>query len=69
MTLDQIADCTTSCTILNALHACRDGHPLNNSYAWRNAYALIAARPSYEFTGEMVVWLATKADAEEEAGR
>ena len=29
---------------LNALHACRSGHPLNNPHQWRNAAFTLAGR-------------------------
>jgi hypothetical protein len=40
--LDRLCQRTTNPTVLNALHACRDGHPLgrNNDGKWRNAYGL-----------------------------
>jgi hypothetical protein len=61
MTLDQICNMTKSPTMLNALHACRPGHPLNNKFQWRDAWALAAQRPAYELDCAVTAWLAKQA--------
>lgn len=47
MTIDQICQQTTNPSLLNALHACRDGHPLNKitPAPFFNAYMLAAQQP------------------------
>lgn len=60
MTIDQICQMTTNPELLNALHACRPGHPLKNAYSWYNAYFLAAQRPSYEINSAAVNWLKAK---------
>lgn len=42
--IDRICKSTTRPDTLNALHACRPGHPWNkdNLYCWRNASSLVA---------------------------
>ncbi len=62
--LDRICSQITEADTLNALHACRPGHPLNNKFQWRNAYALICQRPSYEVDGDVVAWLEKQAQKE-----
>lgn len=64
MNIDKICQMTTSSEILNALHACRDKHPLNNPMAWRNAYCLAAQQKSYIISSEAVEWLYQAAERE-----
>ena len=64
MTIDQICRMTNKPEVLNALHACRPGHPLNNSNQWRNAHFLAAHQPSYVIPDDAVAWLAERATAE-----
>lgn len=47
---------------LNALHACRPNHPNNNSWQWRNAYAL--ACQDFGITLEAIAWLRCQAEQE-----
>jgi hypothetical protein len=66
-TLDRICSQTTNPETLNALHACRPGHPLNNPFQWRNAYALATQRQGYfEIERAAVEWLAEQANKEED---
>ena len=69
MTLAEICSGTTNPEMLNALHACRPAHPLNNKFQWRNAWALACQRPSYEISNAMTGWLAEHAEKEAEANR
>ena len=62
--LDRICSQTTNPQMLNALHACRPNHPLNNKFQWRNAHALAAQRPSYEISCADTDWLAKEAAKE-----
>jgi hypothetical protein len=41
--IDRICECIGKSNTLNALHACRDGHPWNknNNWCWRNAFWLV----------------------------
>jgi hypothetical protein len=59
MTIDEACQMTTDPTLLNALHACRVGHPWNvpGVNHWRRAYFLAAQRPSYETTYLVTDWL------------
>jgi len=38
--LDRLCQMTRNPSVLNSLHACREGHPLgrDNPWKWRNAY-------------------------------
>lgn len=56
----------TRAEVLNALHACRTDHPLgkNNSYKWRNAYALAAQCSSFEVKAQDLDWLREHAQSE-----
>lgn len=60
--LDALCACTSKPTVLNALHACRDGHPLGrgNAYKWRNAWSLVASQ-TVDFLGVNTDWLHDKA--------
>lgn len=62
MTLDQICQMTTSPDLLNALHACRENHPLNGPYQWRNAYSLAAHHK--DMTLSAIHWLKVRANQE-----
>lgn len=59
MTLNQICRMTTKPDMLNALHACRKGHPLNATAVapWFNAYALACQQASWIFDGATCDWL------------
>lgn len=61
MDIDQICQMTTNPELLNALHACRPNHPLQNAHSWWKAYALASQRPSYEIPMSAVNWLKEKA--------
>jgi hypothetical protein len=63
MTIDEICEMTTNAEVLNALHACREGHPNNSKTQWRNAFYLVAGRR--EFTTRAIWWLRDKAQEEE----
>jgi hypothetical protein len=39
--LDDLCARTHSPSVLNALHACRSGHPLNSETQWRDAYVRV----------------------------
>ena len=43
--INRLAVHAKTATILNALHACRSGHPLTNSFQWRDAWFLVAQNP------------------------
>jgi hypothetical protein len=64
-TLDRICSLTNNPQMLNALHACRPNHPLNNRYQWRDAWFLACQRPSYEISNDATGWLAKQAAKEE----
>lgn len=62
MTIDQITAQTTKPEVLNALHACRPGHPLNNKFQWRNAYTLAAQNGGYfGIHSDAIEWLKEQA--------
>ena len=65
--LDDLCQKTTNPTVLNALHACRDGHPLgkNNPYKWGNAFFLCSG--CKDFVGVSLVWLQDMSFSEERA--
>lgn len=67
--IDQICEMTTSAELLNALHACRPGHPWNVSGVnhFRNAWFMAAQRPSYEISSAATDWLKRQADAWDKA--
>lgn len=58
-TLDRICELTSKPEILNALHACRDGHPWNATAErpWHNAALLAQQQPSYVIPCAAVNWL------------
>ena len=62
MTLNEICQMTENPELLNALHACREGHPMNGAFQWRNAHSL--AIQSRDTTLSAVFWLKTRADKE-----
>jgi hypothetical protein len=39
--IDVLCARTRSPSVLNALHACREDHPLGHSHKWRDAYAVV----------------------------
>jgi hypothetical protein len=57
--LDLICRATTKPSVLNALHACREGHPLGKSTKtpWRDAWFICCQQPSYIIPPEALVWL------------
>jgi hypothetical protein len=63
--LNALCACTTDATILNALHACRPGHPLgrDNAWKWRNAWTLVKQRP-LAFEWPDLEWLERQACSE-----
>jgi hypothetical protein len=67
MDIDTICKMTTRPQTLNALHACRDGHPLgkNNNWKWRNAAAMVFLNPDISMSARD--WVEKQASAEREA--
>ena len=65
MNLDTLRRMTENPEMLNALHACREGHPLNRAtpHPWANAYALACQRP-LDFSGAAIDWLRWQAATE-----
>ena len=63
MTLDQICQMTNNPSFLNALHACREGHPWNkpNTNHWRNAWFLACQQPGHKVSSEAIAWLKKQA--------
>lgn len=61
--LDKICRLITKPDVLNALHACREGHPLNKMTMrpWLNAYVLCLQQPSYVVPISACLWLRTEA--------
>ncbi len=64
MNIETICRMTTRPEVLNALHACRHNHPLNNPFQWRNAYALASQQPSYVIDCAATCWLEKQAKQE-----
>lgn len=64
MTVDQVCRMTTSPTLLNALHACRAGHPLNKTNRLPFAEALFIACQHPEISGTAIAWLEREAEKE-----
>lgn len=62
MTIDEICQMTTRVSTLNALHACREGHPWNNEFQWRNAWG--AAKQDPNVNMKAIAWLNDKARKE-----
>lgn len=64
--LDRLAAIMPTAEMTNAIHACREGHPLGrgNPYKWRNALFMIEGRylPGLDHTD--AAWLRRKAAAE-----
>jgi hypothetical protein len=58
-TLDRICALTTNPATLNALHACRAGHPLYSESAWQDAWLISLQRR--EIPLDAVAWLAIQA--------
>jgi len=56
MNINTICQMTTNSELLNALHACRESHPLNHPKAFHNALAL--AKQNHDISNEAVGWLA-----------
>lgn len=63
MTLDKICQMTSKTETLNALHACRINHPMNNDFQWRNAWFICAQ--NHDIKSSAVEWLANKAKQEQ----
>lgn len=68
--INRLCGKTTKPDVLNALHACRDGHPLGrgNDYKWRTAYALVR-QTSMDFLTTDVSWLEKQAQAEADGAK
>lgn len=66
-TIDKICSLTNKPSVLNALHACRLGHPMNSPTQWRNAYCICAQQPSYVIPSDAIVWLAEQVRHEDVA--
>lgn len=66
--LDKICEMTNNPEILNALHACRDGHPLNKIAInpWHNAAWLAQNQPSYVIPSAAIGWLLEQSRARKE---
>jgi hypothetical protein len=66
-TLDKICSLTTKPEVLNALHACRPGHPWNKTAKnpWRNAWFIASQQPSYVISCDATAWLEKQAKEEE----
>jgi len=64
-TLDRICALVTSAAALNALHACREGHPWNKTTRnpWTNAAFVLGGRPSWEIDSTAIDWLRAQARA------
>lgn len=64
MTLDAIAEQITSAECLNAIYACREGHPLGRDLdpegLFRNAWMMVAPRLGHQ--SPEALWLEWKAD-------
>jgi hypothetical protein len=58
--LDDLCARTHSPSVLNALHACRSGHPLNSETQWRDAYVLVQQH-TQDFLGADLAWLRERA--------
>ena len=58
-TIDRICALTQRPETLNALHACRVGHPWNKTALkpWRSAAFMLRAHPSYEMPTTAIDWL------------
>lgn len=55
MNIDTICKMTRNAEMLNALHACRPGNPLNHPHAFRHAWFLAIQRTDISF--EAAQWL------------
>jgi hypothetical protein len=65
MILNQICNETTNPELLNALHACRLGHPLNHPHCWINAYSIAVCQPFARALSRAAIdWLEKQAIAE-----
>lgn len=64
--LDGICQNISRVGVLNALHACRPGHPLNkgNNRCWQNAFAMVAQMGGYDIDRSDIDWLERKAQSE-----
>lgn len=67
--LNAICSAVTQTQTLNALHACRPGHPLNSGdmWAWRNAWAQVQQLPWSQYSAISASdrdWLRGMAEAE-----
>jgi len=64
-TIDKICELTNKPSLLNALHACRDGHPLNKTAdrPWRNAHFVAMQQPSYVIPTDACDWLLSQSRA------
>ena len=66
MTIDRICEMTKHAELLNALHACRPGHPWNKTAVrpWTNAWWLACQRPYPEISAAALWWLEQQAKKE-----
>ena len=66
MTLDKLCQKTNNPAMLNALHACRIGHPWNKAAdrPWRNALFLARQQSIFVFSGADIAWLEKQAERE-----
>lgn len=67
--IDAIAKAMTKSETLNALHACREGHPLgkDNPYKFRNAIALVSQSSFLDLRDvphSAIAWLKKMAEQE-----
>lgn len=61
---DICTDHGLSAQTLNALHACRSGHPLNNDTQWYNALCLVSQAKYFSGVNNAIRWLGAQADTE-----
>lgn len=64
MDINELCKRTNNAEMLNALHACRDGHPRNHAHQWRNAYGMASQYPA-DFKASDIAWLKSQAELEE----
>ncbi len=64
-TIDRICELTKKPEMLNALHACREGHPWNKSAVnpWLSAWFLCGQQPGYYMPADATAWLRKQAAA------
>ena len=64
--INDLCQRTTKPNTLNAIHACRDNHPLgrDNARKWRNAMAMVV-QSGTDFSGSDLRWLEDRAREEQ----